>query len=291
MSHQITYIDTREIIPGPNDRTAFDQASLDELASSIEAHGLLQPITVRWLDEANTYQIIAGERRFRACKNVLSWAEIPALVADVGDEEASALMLIENVSREDLDPIDEAMAYAARMQRYGWTVEDCARQAGVSPIRVQFRLKLLKLRPELQKLVRDGQLPIGYAQILSDADLTSAHQMLAIHKLRSNPSATPPWFRRVVGEIKENQDQTAMFDLAALLAASPEPEQAPEVIEPPHPSNTIPPKDGDSVIEVIQNQVRFWTEAAEEWDRLGKPFKRQECIAAADALNAALFAI
>jgi len=284
----ITQIDTREIIPGNNDRTVFDANALEELASSIKEHGLIQPITVRWVDQANAYQIIAGERRYRACRHVLGWLEIPAIVKDCSDQEASALMLIENVARQDLDPIDEAIAYASRINSFGWTVDDCARHAGVSTVRVRFRVKLLKLRPDLQNLIRDGQLAIGYAQILSDANLPSAYQMLAIQHLRSNPNATPPWFRRLVSQIKEEADQSAMFDMAALLTASPEQDQENITSEPAHPSTTTPPKRGKTAKAVIANQIEFWRDAAAEWDALGKPFKRQECEAAADALASAL---
>jgi ParB/RepB/Spo0J family partition protein len=290
IQNQIIKIDTREIIPGANDRTAFDPAALQELASSIREHGLLQPITVRYNDEAASYQIIAGERRFRACKNILNWLEIPAIAADVTDEQASALMLTENVSRTDLDPIDEGQAYATRMQVYGWTVEDCARQAGVSLIRVHFRLKLLRLRSEIQTLVRTGQLPIGYAQILSGANLDNARQMLAVHRLRSNPQATPAWFRKELSAIKEDQDQIAMFDLDALLTASPE--VAPTApATPPHPTTDTPPSKGRTIKEILTHQVAFWQLAASAWDALGKPFKRQECAAAASALSSALSAI
>ncbi len=291
MANAIIHLDTRDIIPGANDRTNFDQVALEELASTIREHGLLQPITVRWNDDANSYQIIAGERRFRACKHILGWDEIPAIVADVTDEQASALMLIENVSRQDLDPIDEGNAYATRMSVYGWSADDCARHAGVSIIRVHFRIKLLRLRPEVQKLVRDGQLPLGYAQILSSADLASAYQMLAVQKLRSNSQATPAWFRSVVNEIKQAQDQLSAFDLNSLLTTGPAAPVLTAPVQPPRPSTDAPPTTGNGVKEILSNQVAFWHKAAQAWDRLGKPFKRQECAAAAAALTTVLAVI
>lgn len=290
MMNKIEPLDTREIIPGPNDRTTFDPAALQELASSIDEHGLIQPITVRWLDDADCYQIIAGERRFRACKDILGWEEIPALIADATDEEASAMMLAENISRENLDPIDEAQAYASRMTMFDLTTAEIAKQAGVSTIRVQFRLKLLSLRPEIQKLVRDDQISIGYAQTLADAGLDTNRQLIAIRALRDNPKPTTGWFRRVVNELLEQQAQGELFDLPLMCGSilnAPIVDAAP-TIDPPLPTTHKPPKAGQTIREIIRNQVHFWDRAATEWDRIGKPFKRQECQAAAAALRSSL---
>jgi len=287
---EITYIDTRETIPGTNDRTVFDPQALQELAASIKEHDLIQPISVRWLDAANSYQIIAGERRFRACKHILGWDEIPAIIVDATDEEAAAMMLIENVSRDDLDPIDEALAYATRMKVYGWSVQDCAKHAGVSSIRVNFRIKLLRLRQELQGLVRNDQLPIGYARILADAELDNNRQMIAINRLRDNPKPTPYWFRREVSVLKEEQAQDSLFD-TDFFTVQPTDEPKTEYKEPPHPKTANPPRRGNSIIEVLRNQAEYWFGAAQAWDGMGKPFKRQECEAAATALLSAIAVI
>lgn len=284
----IEMLDVTEIIPGPNDRTIFDSAALKELARNISEHGLIQPITVRWLDATNCYQIVAGERRFRACKDVLGWQEIPAIIKDLGDEEASAIMLAENIARENLDPIDEAKAYASRMQLYNLTIAQIAEQAGVTTVRIKFRLKLLTLRSDIQDLVRTDNLLIGYAQILADAGLDTNRQTLAIRKLRDNPSPTPAWFRRMVNELIKQQAQGVMFEMPLMgigydvvtITEAPQ--------EPPHPSNTKPPRIGSSAKEVVANQANFWESAAAAWDAIGKPFKRQECEAASKALQLAL---
>ena len=284
---KIEMIDTRDIIPGPNDRTKFNQSSLSELAANIKEHGLIQPITVRQLDAADCYQIVAGERRFRACKDILGWTEIPAIVKDLTDEEASAIMLAENIARDDLDPIDEANAYASRMALYGLSAQDIADQAGVTVIRVRFRIKLLALRPDIQSLVRSDDLQLGYAQVLASANLDPNRQILALAKLRDNPRATPAWFRRIVNELLEQQAQGALFEMplfggpAEIVKA-----EAPEL--PPHPSDTAPPKVGSTPREIITSQATFWETAATAWDELGKPFKRQECQAAAMALQTTL---
>lgn len=283
--NQVQNIPTAQVIAGDNDRKAFDRSELQELAASIAEHGLAQPITVRplWTCQACdhtyteepttcddcesesfsfTYQIVAGERRFRAINQVLGQATIPAFVREMDDETASAIMLTENVARKDLDPIDEAMAYQTRIDRFGWTVQDIADKAGVSTVRVQFRLKLLRLRPEIQKLVRDDQIQLGYAQILSDGGLDVNRQLIALSRHRDNPSPTPQWFRREVGKLLEEQAQDAFFDLDAFLVVQ---ESKPETtfVEPAHPMTTIPPTDGETPREIVSNQIGFWEEAAQ----------------------------
>jgi ParB/RepB/Spo0J family partition protein len=287
----IQLIDVQQIVPGDNgsghqDRTVFDAGSLAELAGSIAAHGLLQPITLRPVGESELFCIVAGERRFRACE-LLGWLEIPAIVADVTADEAAALMLAENTSREDLNPVDEANAYQVRIDRLGWTVADCAKAAGVSEARVLFRLKLLKLRPDLLELVRTGNLPLGYAQIIADGNLDVNRQLLALRALRNSPSPTPGWFRRQVGELLTQQAQASIFDDGPLFGGLDfsEPAQHAFVIEPPTPATVTPPATGGTPREIVAGQIGFWQQAAEAWADLGRPFKRQECEAAVQALG------
>lgn len=271
---------------GHQDRTHFNPTKLQELADSIRELGLLQPVTVRALDNGG-YQLVAGERRFRACK-LLGWADIPANVANVSDAQYAALMLAENTGREDLDPVDEAMAYQVRIDALGWTVADCAKRAGVSEVRVQFRLKLLKLRGDLQELVRSGNLQLGYAQILADANLDTNRQMIALSRLRENSSPTPPWFRTTVAELLAQQAQGDLFDFPLMTGELPSTTTATAPVEPPTPATTKPPVSGRSLPEIVSGQIAFWQDAAAQWDALGKPFKRQECEAAAHALAALL---
>jgi len=306
----IEQIQVAQVVAGDNDRQTFDQVALQELADSMKTHGLAQPITVRpiWLcttcghrDADNPlacercsgdsleqrFEIVAGERRYRAAL-LLGWQTIPAIVREgMSDEAASAVMLAENVARADLDPIDEGRAYQVRMEQYGWTVEQVARFAGVSTVRVQFRLKLLRLRSEIQHLVRSGNLSIGYAQVLSDGELDLNRQMLAITRLHANPTPTPTWFRREVNRLLEEQAQESLFDLSLLTVQEVE-QDASEFIEPPSPSTTEAPKVGKTLIQIVAGQVKFWNRAAEAWNDLGKPFKRQECQAAALVLQALL---
>ncbi len=277
-----------QIIPGKNDRTIFDESGLRELAASIKEHGLIQPITVRHAEDGNLFEIVAGERRFRACK-LLGWRTIPAIVTDLKDEDASAITLAENIARKSLDPIDEACAYQSRIESFGWSIEEISKYAGTSTIHIQFRLKLLRLIPEIQKLIRGGNIQVGYAQILADANLDSNFQLLAFSKLRDNPKPTTGWFRSIVSELKEKQDQGILFKGPLFDKTHAANEFKTEnTREPPHPETTTPPKIGRNYKEILLNQSNFWEEAAKQWDAIGKPFKRNECKSAAQALTKAL---
>jgi ParB/RepB/Spo0J family partition protein len=288
-SHTVTHISTSQIVAGNNDRTTFDPKALAELAASIQANGLIQPITVRSIEGTELYQIVAGERRFRAMDGVLGWQTVPAIVADLTDEEAAAVMLSENVSRQDIDPIDEANAYASRMKAYGWTVARCAEAAGVSEIRVQFRVKLLALRPDVQALVKTGNLQLGYAQVLASAGLDSTRQIMALAALRDHTNPTPAWFRRLCSDLLSQQAQETMLDAPPIFGGDLEaPATRTSIVEPPHPSTTTPPVAGRSAKDKLSSQAAFWTDAAAQWERLGRPFKRQEFQAAAQALQTAL---
>jgi ParB/RepB/Spo0J family partition protein len=284
----ISDIPISQIVPGRNDRTVFDESGLRELADSIKEHGLIQPITVRHANDGNLFEIVAGERRFRACK-LLGWKTIPAIVTDLKDEEASAITLAENIARKSLDPIDEACAYQSRIESFGWSINDLSKYAGTSTIHIQFRLKLLKLIPEIQKLIRGGNIQIGYAQILADANLDSNFQLLAFSKLRDNPKPTMGWFRSIVLELKEKQDQGILFKgpLFDKTCAFNEP-QTKSIREPPHPETTTPPKVGKNYKEILIHQINFWEKAANQWEAIGKPFKRNECRSAAQALGQAI---
>jgi len=204
------HLPVAQIVPGANDRTRFDDRALAELAASIAAHGLAQPITVR--PQGDCYELVAGERRFRAACQ-LGWETIPAIVRELSDEAADAIMLAENLARADLDPLDEAGAYQKRMARHGWSVADVARHANVSTDRVRRRLALLALLPDVQRLVRAGQLPIGHAELL--ADLDANRQLIALRVFTAGRSPTLAEFRRICGELAAQQDQAELFDLEA----------------------------------------------------------------------------
>lgn len=153
------------IIPNPNQpRLAFDQSALEELASSIKAHGVLQPLVVTRLN-SNTYQLIAGERRLRAAK--LGGLElVPVVIKEVSPQQQLELALIENIQRADLDPIEEARAYAVLEDQFGLTQGVIAQRVGKSRTTISETLSLLKLPNEVQELVSAGRLTAGHASTL-----------------------------------------------------------------------------------------------------------------------------
>lgn len=155
-----------EIEPNPDQpRKQFDAEALAQLADSIATHGLIQPIVVRGADENGYYRIIAGERRWRASK-MAGLTEVPVIVMDVDDKNASELALIENVQRENLNAVEEAGAYAVLLESYGMTQEEVSRRVGKSRSAIANTLRLLELPDEVLVLVKDGDLSAGHARAL-----------------------------------------------------------------------------------------------------------------------------
>lgn len=145
-------------------RREFDPEALQELSDSIAQHGILQPIAVRPL-ESGYYQIIAGERRWRAARDA-GLKEVPVHILTVDDQEAAELALIENLQREDLNPMEEARGFEALMNEYHMTQEEAAQRVGKSRPAVANALRLLKLPKSVVSLVEDGSLSAGHARAL-----------------------------------------------------------------------------------------------------------------------------
>lgn len=143
-------------------RQDFDEAELAALAESIATHGIVQPLTVRQLP-SGYYQIIAGERRWRAARQA-GLHEVPAVVIEADDKKTMELALIENLQRQDLNPVEEAMGYQTLMADYGLTQEETAKRVGKSRPAVANALRLLALCPDVLELVRSGQLSAGHAR-------------------------------------------------------------------------------------------------------------------------------
>ena len=162
----VTTLPLREIEPDPDQpRKRFDEAALAELAASIQENGLLQPIAVRPKPLGAGYLIIAGERRWRAAR-LAGLDEVPALIKDVTDEQAAALALIENLQREDLDPIEVAEGCRQLIEKYGLTQETAAKRLGKSRSAVTNSLRLLNLPDDVRAKVSDGSLSAGHAKAL-----------------------------------------------------------------------------------------------------------------------------
>ncbi len=159
-----------EIVPNREQpRKQFDEEGISELAASIAQHGLLQPLTVRPLADG-TYQLVAGERRWRASR-LAGLDEVPVIVREMNDREAAEIALIENLQREDLNPMEEAVGLSTLMETYGLTQEETAKAVSKSRPAVTNALRLLHLPGAVRDLVGSGQLSAGHARaILSFAD-------------------------------------------------------------------------------------------------------------------------
>ena len=145
-------------------RKSFDEASLAELADSIREHGIIQPLTVRKL-ASGYYQIIAGERRWRAAR-IAGLQEVPVIVIEADDRKAAELAMIENLQREDLNPMEEAAGFQSLIETYHMTQEEAAKQVGQSRSAVTTSLRLLSLTPAVRQLVEEGKLSAGHARAL-----------------------------------------------------------------------------------------------------------------------------
>ena len=164
-------------------RTYFDQAGLEELAASIKQLGIIQPITVREIDDEK-YQIISGERRYRASL-MAGLTEIPAYIRHADDNNMLALALVENIQREDLDAIEIAISYQRLIDECQLTQENVSEQVGKKRSTIANYLRLLKLPAEIQLAIRQGQLTMGHARALVNIEQTD-HQLQLLHDIIEN---------------------------------------------------------------------------------------------------------
>ncbi|MDD5955081.1 MAG: ParB/RepB/Spo0J family partition protein [Firmicutes bacterium] len=152
-----------KVEPNPDQpRQDFDEAELQALSESISEHGIIQPLAVREL-KSGYYQIIAGERRWRAAR-LAGLAEVPAVIIEADDRKVMELALIENLQRQDLNPVEEAQGYQSLIRDYGLTQEEAAARVGKSRPAVANALRLLGLSPEVLEKVRSGDLSAGHAR-------------------------------------------------------------------------------------------------------------------------------
>jgi len=178
-------------------RKVFNQETLAELAQSIRSSGIIQPIVVRPINE-NQYEIIAGERRWRAAQ-IAQLIEVPCLINSYTDDQALEIATIENVNRVDLNPIEEAKAYQRLIEQFGYIHEEVAAAVGKSRVKVTNALRLLKLHPYVQEKLIEGQLTEGHGKILIGV-LKSEQRFLAEKTIARNWSV-----RRLETEIKNNR--------------------------------------------------------------------------------------
>ena len=166
----VTEIEVSSIFANPNQpRKVFDETALKELADSIAKHGVIMPIIVN--KSGDRYMIIAGERRFRASK-IAGLEKVPVIVKNYNERQIKEISLIENLQREDLNPIEAATAMRSLMTDYGMTQEDLADRIGKSRPAIANTLRLLSLSPEVIKMVANGQLSAGHARALISVPTT-----------------------------------------------------------------------------------------------------------------------
>lgn len=158
-------------------RKEFDEKALSELAESISKHGLLQPLLVRPLPLGG-YQIVAGERRYRACR-MAGITEVPVIIRELGDTETMEIALIENLQREDLTPIEEALGYQVLIDEHGFSQEEVAQSVGKSRPAIANSLRLLKLPQSILDLISDGKISAGHARALLTLEDEKLMQELA----------------------------------------------------------------------------------------------------------------
>lgn len=144
-------------------RKQFSEESISALADSIQQYGMLQPILVRPM--GLNYQIVAGERRWRAAR-MLGLDEVPVIIRELSDEETMAVALIENLQRENLNPIEEASGYVSLIENYGMTQEEVSKQVGKSRSAIANAMRLLQLPEEIRRMVEDGELSAGHGRAL-----------------------------------------------------------------------------------------------------------------------------
>ena len=228
-----------QMVPGVyQPRTRMDEGALYELAESIKAQGIMQPILVRRLDADQAaaknapFEIIAGERRFRAAR-LAGLAEVPVLVRDVPNEAAAAMSLIENIQREDLNPLEEAQGLQRLVNEFGLTHEAAAQAVGRSRSAASNLLRLLNLAEPVQGLLMAGDVDMGHARALLALDratqITAANQIVAkklsvreaeslVKKLAAEFNLTAPVRRGAAAE-KSRDLQRVEEELADLLTA------------------------------------------------------------------------
>lgn len=179
----VNYLEISRLVPNRlQPRTDFNAEQLQELVDSVKEKGVLQPILVRRAGEK--FEIIAGERRFRAAKQ-LKLERVPVVIRDVSDQEALVLSIVENIQRQELNPIEEAHAFARLSKEFSLTQEDIARAVSKDRTTVSNILRLLNLPPEVQKAISSGKLSFGHGKALLSLD-SVAQQIKLTHLVLSN---------------------------------------------------------------------------------------------------------
>ncbi|NLA88175.1 MAG: ParB/RepB/Spo0J family partition protein [Clostridiales bacterium] len=194
-------------------RSVFDEEGLAELAASIKEHGLLQPLTVRNIG-GGYYQIIAGERRWRASR-IAGLQEVPARIIEADDKRATELAMVENLQREDLNPVEEARGYKTLMTEYSMTQEDVARRVGKSRPVITNSLRMLSLPENLLKKLENGELSVGSARTLLSLENEEQMQAAALEITENNLTVRDA--EKLVKKIKKEKNEDEQAEKAGLV--------------------------------------------------------------------------
>lgn len=197
----IRYIKIDDIKPNASQpRKNFDESAIDDLAESIKLHGLIQPIIVR--PSGASYEIVAGERRWRAAKKA-ELKTLPCIVRELSDRENMLLAIIENTQREDLNPVEEALAFEAMIKHYELTQEEVSKSVGKSRPYITNALRLLKLPDEVRQMLIDGHLTGGHARAIAGIEDEATQIKLA--KLAADGGLSVRALEQMIAEIPEKQ--------------------------------------------------------------------------------------
>lgn len=287
MDIKLELIDTRQ-----NNRQKF--TGIDDLALSIAKHGLIQPITVKPANDGR-YTLLAGERRYMAHlwlqSNGHNVNTISANVLDVTDNESYLITLLENDNRVQTNDIEQGVGYHRAMTDYGMSMANLARAIGKRKDYIERRISLLSLRDDIQKLVADGQLSIGYAVAMIELDHN--RQFIALTALRDYPNGSPSltWFRNVTAELLTQQGQMSMsFGLFGDGSDMVIPSIA-KVTLPDNPKHYRPSFNPLNMTDDIKQQLDHWRQNMDQWNNLGKPNMVDQCETVVTMLEAMLSAM
>jgi len=282
---------------GHNHRQTFDADGLEELARSIRTYGLQTPPTVRPVptgDGEQRFELICGERRFRAMTEHLGWDTIPVFIEAKGDRDARIGMMIENLCRRDVSPLEEAKGYRLALDDFGLTVAELAASIGIGERSIENRLTLLFLSPEMQAAV-PAILSVGYAFDLADGtkhlppDDRHNLQTILFQRLHRNPSPTQTWWRKEVGGLVAEAEQQGLFGGDWSAAALTRLTDWTPPSEPALPGRDKPPEWPEAEgADLLTRQAEWWEEQATRWvNHFGKPVSAERCRASAGALRTA----
>lgn len=215
---RVVYIDINEIKPNPDQpRKHFDSARLEELSNSIQENGVIQPLVVQKKD--NCYELVAGERRWRASR-LAGLKKVPCLIREFDEKQNLIVAIIENMQREDLDPMEEANGIQQMIHKFGFTQEQVSESLGKSRAYIANSVRLLKLPEEIQKMIRDGKISAAHGRTLLGIPDVRKQLMLAerIEKEGLSVRTVEEIAKKMKGEQKEEKKKEKKVKSAEILA-------------------------------------------------------------------------